>query len=109
MAPSHSSTPWVTQELKNGVTAVQIGSWKIRANVGSFLEPEIHIHNKETGTVFSSHSETIYSGRDVYSGEHRASSKLVYLQQASPVFLEAMDQKPYNMHSRFKYYYKTQP
>lgn len=94
---------------ENGVVDIQIGNWKITAHVGSSLEPEIHILNKETSTVFSSHGEYFQTGQSVDADRQTGSSKLHYLQQGKPMILEANDELPYDMQSRFKHYQQPNP
>jgi hypothetical protein len=100
---------WTASEIEDGVVDIQIGNWKIKANVEASLEPGIHIRNEERGTVFSSHGEPVEIGKKTYEGNYSGSSKLAFMEQGKLVFCETLDELPFDMQRKMGHYQKNKP
>lgn len=99
----------LSASMNDGQVEIQLGDWEIRAHLDENQPPGVFIQNKNTGTVFASHHTSIQLGNKSFTGEHTGSSKLGIMQQGEPVFLEAVDEMPYDMRSRLKFYQKINP
>ena len=99
----------LSESMKDGAVELKLGEWEIRASIDDALSPGVFIQNKATGTVFASHDKSVQLGDKTFNGNYPESSKLGMMQHGKPVFLEAIDELPYDMRSRLKFYQKPNP
>ncbi len=100
VAPGAGLTELLLDKQNEGQVVLGVGAWSITANLDSSLPPGLVVKNRESGTVFTSHAESVeFEGRK-YRGAYAASSKLVEIQQGEPVFHEVIDEMSHVMKQR---------
>lgn len=99
-SPVSGLTELLQDQQNAGQVVLEAGAWSITANLDPSLPPGLVIKNRESGTVFTSHAESIeFEGRQL-RGAYSASSKLVEKRNRRPVFQEVIDEMPYTMKQR---------
>nr|MBI1232235.1 DUF4962 domain-containing protein [Cytophagales bacterium] len=98
----------LTGDFTNGTVSIKLGDWSIRAILDSDAAPGLQVQNTVTETAFSSHGDTLLIRNQPFLGSREGSSRLGIVKDDMPVFMEVIDQFPYDMQSRLRYFQMNQ-
>lgn len=104
VAPHGMANNWLEKTTENGLADIQIGEWRITANMDVSMSPGLIIMNEQEQVAFSSHGHPVEFQGKTYIGNYKHGSKLVFIENGMTNFSEVEDQLPYDLHNSLKYY-----